>query len=101
MPVDAPQAVRAAVISYAETQAHFDIAPIVEPIAIYGPYALADWIAGRKQGEVLLVRASGMWHVVVLANNSLLDARYLNLRYHVPPGDAAELVKALAAAEKI
>ncbi|MBV8582378.1 MAG: hypothetical protein JO241_00160, partial [Candidatus Eremiobacteraeota bacterium] len=53
--VDASQAVRAAVISYAETQAHFDIAPLVEPIEIRGPYALADWTAGRKSGEVLLV----------------------------------------------
>ena len=98
--VDASQAVRAAVISYAETQAHFDIAPLVEPIEIRGPYALADWTAGRKSGEVLLVRANGTWTVIVLQNSSLLDANYLHLRYHVPPDDAAALVKALSAAEK-
>jgi hypothetical protein len=96
---DAAQSVRIAVISYAETHAHFAAAPVVEPVVVYRNYALADWTAANKQGEALLIRAEGKWHVLALENSSLADARFLETRYHVPESDAVPLVKAIRTAE--
>jgi hypothetical protein len=97
---DAAQAARVAVIAYAENTAKLGVPPTVEPVAIVEDYALADWTAGRKEGEVLLVMREGKWRVVAFENSSLADAHYLVLRYKVPSDEATALVKTLLAAEK-
>ncbi|HEY1978301.1 MAG TPA: hypothetical protein VGG89_17240 [Candidatus Baltobacteraceae bacterium] len=97
---DAAQAARVAIIAYAENAGHLGAAPLVEPVAVVDDYALADWTAGVKQGEALLVLRDGKWHVVAFENSSLADAHYLTIRYKVPEAEAAELVKTLLAAEK-
>lgn len=97
---DAAQSARVAVIAYAENVAHLGAAPIVEPVAVVDNYALADWTAGRKEGEALLVLRDGKWRVVAFENSSLADAHFLTVRYKVPAGEATSLVKTLLAAEK-
>ena len=98
--VDAAQAARVAVISYAETTARLGAAPVVEPVAVVDDFALADWTAGRKQGEALLVMREGKWRVVAFENSSLADAHFLTIRYKVPPDEASALVKTLREAEQ-
>lgn len=98
--VNDAQAVRVAAISFGQTQAGVVAPIVVEPVAISGGYALADWTAGRKEGEVLLVRRDGKWHVVTFQNAPLADKRYLTLRYRVPPEVAGSLVTTLLAEEK-
>jgi len=97
---DAAQAARVAIIAYAENAGHLGAAPVVEPVAVVDDYALADWTAGTKQGEALLLMHEGKWRVVAFANGSLADAHYLTIRYKVPPDEAKELVKTLLAAER-
>jgi hypothetical protein len=97
---DPAQAARVAIIAYAENKAHLAAPPVVEPVAVVDGYALADWTAGPKEGEALLVMRDGKWHVVAFENSSLADAHYLVVRYHVPSADASKLVKTLLAAEK-
>jgi hypothetical protein len=97
---DAAQAARVAIIAYAENKAHLGVPPVVEPVAVVDGYALADWTAGRKEGEALLVLRDGKWRVVAFENSSLADAHYLTVRYHVPASDASALVKTLLEAEK-
>lgn len=100
MVADAAQAARVAVIAYAENVAHLGSAPIVEPVAVVDGYALADWTAGRKEGEALLALRDGKWRVVAFENSSLADAHYLTIRYKIPANDATTLVTTLLAAEK-
>lgn len=100
MIADAAQAVRVAVVVYAESNEHLAFPPTVEPVAVVDDYALADWSAARKEGEALLVMRGGKWHVVAFENSSLADAHYLRIRYKVPAGEATSLVKSLLAAEK-
>lgn len=100
MIADAAQAARVAVVAYAESHAHLAAPPTVEPVAVVGGYALADWTAARKEGEALLVMRDGKWHVLAFENSALADAHYLTIRYKVPADEAAALVKSLLAAEK-
>jgi hypothetical protein len=100
MVADAAQSARVAVIAYAETKAHLGAAPFVEPVAVAGGYALADWTLGRKEGEALLIMTGGKWRVVAFENSSLADAHFLTIRYHVPASTATELVKTLLEDEK-
>lgn len=100
MLADAAQAARVAIIAYAENTARLGVGPIVEPVAVVDGYALADWTAGPKQGEALLVMRDGKWHVVAFENSSLADAHYLTVRYKVPADEASALVETLLAAEK-
>ena len=100
MVTDAAQSARVAVIAYAENAAHFGVPPTVEPVAVVDDYALADWTAGRKEGEALLELRDGKWRVVAFANSSLADAHYLTIRYRVPAAEATAVVKALLEAEK-
>lgn len=100
MLADAAQAARVAIIAYAENAGRLGAAPVVEPVAVVDDYALADWNAGTKQGEALLVLRDGKWRVAAFANSSLADAHYLTIRYKVPAAEAAELVKTLLAAEQ-
>jgi hypothetical protein len=99
-PADPTQAARIAAISYAQTTAHITSPLVVDPIAFAGSYALADWNAARRQGQVLLVTVAGHWRVVAMENSVLANARYLRQRYHVPAAQAALLVERLNAAEK-
>src|SRR5579862_4326789 len=91
--------VRIAATSYAQVQRHVTEPLLVEPFVFAGAYALADWVAGLRQGEVLLARSGGKWHVVAFENNTLADARFLTTRYGVPHATAVELVKAMRAAQ--
>ena len=100
-PADPAQAVRVTAISYAQTQLHIGVAVLVEPVAIVDDYALADWVAGVREGEVLLQRSSrGKWRVIDFDNSSFADAHFLTVRFAVPPATAAALVKGIRAAEK-
>jgi len=97
---DPAQAARVAVIAYAENKVHLPVAPVVEPVAVVDGYALADWTAGAKEGEALLVLRDGKWRVEAFENSSLAGAHYLVVRYKVPPAQAKALVETLLAAEK-
>jgi hypothetical protein len=97
---DAAQAARVAIIAYAENTAHLGVPPIVEPVAVVDDYALADWSAGPKEGEALLVMRDGKWHVVAFENGTIADAHFLTIRYKVPESEAKALVKTLLEAEK-
>lgn len=98
---DELQAVRVAAISYAEVHDGFWIPPIVEPVVIVNGYALADWVAGPKQGQVVLVqRPNGRWKVLDLENAVIADAGFLSERYGIPPATAKGLVAELRAAER-
>ncbi|HZY98909.1 MAG TPA: hypothetical protein VFE36_05010 [Candidatus Baltobacteraceae bacterium] len=100
MYADAAQAARVAIIAYAENATRVGIPPIVEPVAVVDDYALADWNAGPKEGEALLVMRNGKWHVVAFENSSIADAHFLTVRYKVPEPEAAALVKTLLELEK-
>lgn len=100
MIADAAQAARVAVVAYAESNAHLAAPPTVEPVAVVGNYALADWSGARKEGEALLVMRDGKWRVVAFENSPLADAHFLTIRYKVPADEATALVKSLLAAEK-
>jgi len=98
---DEAQSARIAAISYAQVRMHFPEPLVVEPVVFAGDYALADWNSGGKTGEVLLLLGpTGKWHVVALENSSLSDAKFLEVRYHLPDAVAAALVEEIIAAEK-
>ena len=98
---DQTQAVRVAAIAYAQARARIAQAVLVDPVVFAGEYALADWTAGNREGEVLLARhADGAWHVVAFENASLTNSQSLQLRYHVPAAVAHDLVTGILAAEK-
>lgn len=97
---DQAQSARVIAIAYAESNLHFNLAPIVEPVVIAGSYALADWVAGTREGEVLLLQKNGKWTVIAFENSSLADARFLVVRYHLPQATATALVKSIRAAEQ-
>jgi hypothetical protein len=71
---------------------------IVEPIAVSGAYALADWEQGEMGGRALLRKKDGQWNVLLCAGDEIREAKAMRSA-GVPADLAAVLASELARAE--
>jgi len=75
-----------------------DVPLVVEPAAVAGDYALADWEQGEMGGRALLRKKNGNWEVVLCAGDEIREAQALRSA-GIPPDLAASLSSELARAE--
>ena len=75
-----------------------DVPLVVEPVAVAGDYALADWEQGEMGGRALLRKKNGNWEVVLCAGDEIREAQALRSA-GIPPDLAASLSSELARAE--
>lgn len=54
-----------------------DVPLVVEPVAVAGDYALADWEQGEMGGRALLRKKNGNWEVVLCAGDEIREAQAL------------------------
>lgn len=71
---------------------------LVEPIAVAGGYALADWEQGEMGGRALLRKKTGQWEVLLCAGDEIREAKAMHSA-GVPADLAATLSGELARAE--
>lgn len=72
---------------------------IVEPIAVDGAFAVADWTRGDSGGRALLQKGAKGWLLVLCGGDSLRTIQGL-MRLGVPDHQAAAIVKELAREER-
>jgi hypothetical protein len=70
----------------------------VDPIVVWGDYALAGWIQADTGGRALLRRKDGAWAIVLCSGDAIRTANAL-VKAGIPTGTADELARALAQAE--
>ena len=70
----------------------------VNPVAISGDYAVADWTQGEMGGRALLSKESGKWRVILCAGDALRDASMLK-EFGVPSEDGKIIANKLAKME--
>ncbi|BAV95754.1 MULTISPECIES: copper uptake system-associated protein [Bacteria] len=70
----------------------------VEPIALAGPYAIADWFQGAYAGRVLLEKRGGQWHMRLCSGDALKNVEFLQ-EAGVNAASARRLSDALRLAE--
>jgi hypothetical protein len=72
---------------------------IVDPIAIGGAFAVADWTQGAAGGRALLQKGGNGWLLVLCGGDSLRTMQGL-IRLGVPQHQAVAIAKELAREEK-
>lgn len=72
---------------------------IVEPIAVGGTFAVADWTHGDDGGRALLQKGGKGWLLVLCGGDSLRSVQRL-IRLGVPQDEAVAIAKELAREEK-
>lgn len=70
----------------------------VQPVAVSGDFAVADWTQGEAGGRALAERRSDVWAVVACGGDALREAAKLEAM-GVPAADAAAIATALNAME--
>jgi len=71
----------------------------VDPIAVEGAFAVADWTQGSAGGRALLQKGAKGWLLVLCGGESLRTVQGL-MRLGVPDDQAAAIAKELAREEK-
>lgn len=70
----------------------------IEPVAVSGNHAVADWAQAEMGGRALLRRKDGDWALVLCAGDQIKAASAM-VQAGVPQADATRLSESLAAAE--
>lgn len=70
----------------------------VAPVTVVGEHAVAGWTQGQSGGRALLHKDKNSWSISLCAGDGLLQTRVLESA-GIPASQAAQLAKAVAAAE--
>jgi hypothetical protein len=71
----------------------------VDPIAIAGDYAIADWSQGETGGRALLRHKDGEWSLILCSGDGIKSVAALR-QAGLPPDHAQELAARISEAEK-